>query len=293
MNEPGLGFAGAADGRVRLATRIQLMILLPLMYLSFLFFPLPSLAAREPGLAILPGLSAPGYVEDAESAAWLIPLQNAVYRQDADTDFVFSLYREVRAAAENRLNRVARLVTLSRCEYFLGLHYWFRGREVAAALRFSEGASLASQAINIIPTSGAWCALAENTALLGLVQDTGKDSWARAEYYARCALSLDGNNVRARYLLVARFVFAPAFQNDPRRGTELMEELLLSSGDQFTFPPDSSVPLAFDIYLAIGCGYFQQKRYLLAGGWWEKARRLYPENQSVQNLLDLLPVNSR
>jgi tetratricopeptide (TPR) repeat protein len=218
---------------------------------------------------------------------WLIPLRDAVYNQEANSDRIMARYREARSTAIRTLNRVPRYLALSRGEYLLGLHYWHQGRELAAALRFTEGAALAREALTLFPTAGGWCALAENTLHLGLVQGMDeRAAWDRVEAYARNALALDRQNARARYLAAARGVYAPAHCNDPRQGMELMEELLLSR------PASPDPALLFDIYLAAGYGYFQQKRYPAAEDWWKKAEALYPDNQQVQNLRALLPPRS-
>jgi tetratricopeptide (TPR) repeat protein len=248
---------------------------------------LAPLAAGEPAGLFIPaspgGLPHPRYAEKPEIPAWLSPLREAVYNQEPDTGRVMALYQEARNEALRTLNRAPLYIALSRGEYYLGLHYRLRGRAVAAALRFSEGVSLAAAALNLFPTVGGWSALADNTLQLGLTQGLDeRTAWKRTEQCAQNILALDRRNTHGRYLAAARSIFAPVSYNDPRRGIQLMEAILLSH------PADPDPALLFDLYLAIGYGYFQQKRYGPAESWWKKAEERYPENQSVQNLLGLL-----
>jgi tetratricopeptide (TPR) repeat protein len=99
----------------------------------------------------------------------------------------------------------------------------------------------------------------------------------KVEEYSKKALNLNSRNAAAQYMIAARWVFAPAPLSNYRRGIEMMSAIF-TNGD-----PDRDD--RFNLNLAIGYAYIQQRRNADARIWLERALEIYPTNKYARELL--------
>jgi tetratricopeptide (TPR) repeat protein len=91
------------------------------------------------------------------------------------------------------------------------------------------------------------------------------------EKFAKNALALNSRNAAAQYIVAARWVFAPAPLNNLKRGIEMMQAILVNG--------DMERDDRFNVHLAIGYAYIQQKKYDEARPWLLKSLEIYPTNK--------------
>ena len=210
---------------------------------------------------------------------WFIPLREAVYEQKLKADEIVPVYREVSDRARRELSGEALYVMLSRCEYMMGRAYQYEERKEEAAARYAEGMSWAEKALAVRPSAEAWQMRAENLSQSCAVRSAAyaMANGLNVEKYAKNALALNSRNAAAQHMIAARWVYAPSPFHNYRRGIDMMNDIL-TGGD--THRDD-----LFNVYLAIGYAYVQQKKYADARPWLIKALEVYPTNKFARELL--------
>jgi len=204
---------------------------------------------------------------------WLVPLRDAIYEQKLKADEIVPLYRAAQTTARQRSSGTALDLALSRCEYFMGRAFQFEERNSEARVHYREGMKLAEGVVAQAPSAEAWVTLTEN-----LSQDCSLGPWTytaanglNVEKYAKNALSYNKRNAAAQYLIAARWVFAPAPFHNHKRGIEMMQAIF----DDGDMEKDD----LFNVPLAIGYAYLQQKKYDEARLWILKSLEIYPTNK--------------
>jgi tetratricopeptide (TPR) repeat protein len=221
-----------------------------------------------------------GIDTSAESVPqWYTPLRDAIYEQVLTADEIFSLYENVSEKAKTTLIGPSLYVMLSRCEYMMGRAYQYEERKNEAADRYAEGIKWAEKALEIQASSEAWQMLAENISQSCAVRSV---SYAMAnglnvEKYSKNALEIDRKNAAARIMIAARWVYAPWPFYDYRKGVEMMVVI----PQECVYDKDD----LFNVYIAIGYAYLQQKNYSQAKPWLLKCLEVYPTNKYAQTLL--------
>jgi len=209
----------------------------------------------------------------------LIPLRDAVYEQRQTPEEIEAIYKEISEKAVQTFTGNEQKLALSRCEYLIGRAYQDNGRNDEARPHYQKGMKLAEEVTKSAPNAQAWLILAEN-----LSQACSLGPWTftvanglNVEKYANNALSYDGRNAAAKYLVAARWVFAPSPFNNIKKGIEMMQDILKTC--------DLGKDDIFDVNSAIGYGYIQQKKYAEARPWLQKALEIYPANKYAGEML--------
>jgi len=210
---------------------------------------------------------------------WFTPLRDAVYEQELTADEIFPLYEDTSANAHKNLSGASLYVMLSRCEYMMGRAYQYEERKNEAAAHYAEGIKWAQKALEIQASAEAWQMLAENISQSCAVLSA---SYAMAnglnvEKYSKNALEIDKKNAAARIMLAARWVYAPRPFNDYDKGIEMMTVI----PQECNYEKDD----LFNVYIAIGYAYIQQRKYSQAKPWLLKCLDVYPSNKYAQSLL--------
>jgi len=210
---------------------------------------------------------------------WFIPLREAIYEQQLTANEIAPIYREISAIAQNSLSGTEQYITLSRCEYMMGRAYQYENRKNEAAAHYGEGMSMAQKALDMQASAEAWQMLAENLSQSCAVRSVGfaMSNGLNVEKYAKNALAMDARNAAAQIMIAARWVYAPAPFHNYRKGLEMMNAIL-NAGDM---QKDDM----FNVYLAIGYIYIQQKNNAQARVWLTRSLEIYPTNKYAQSLL--------
>jgi len=210
---------------------------------------------------------------------WFIPLRDVVYEQKLTANEIQPLYNEISAKAKSSLSGAAQYIILSRCEYMMGRAYAYEEKKEKARTHYDEGINYAERALKLRESAEAWVMLAENISQSCIVRPA---SYAMAnglkiERYAKNALETDSKNAAAQLLIAVRWVYAPSPFNNYNRGIQMLSEIKNKS----VMEKDDE----FNLYLAIGYGYMQQKNNSQAILWLSRAVEIYPTNKYVQSLL--------
>ena len=204
---------------------------------------------------------------------WMIPLREAVYEQELSAGEIRPLYLAAKAQAQTQFSGGALDLALSRCEYFMGRAFLYYEQKSEAFSHFQEGMRLAERALAVEPSSEGWLMRAEN---LSQACALGPLSFAignglNVEKFAKNALAINSRNAAAQYIVAARWVFAPAPLSNHKRGIEMMQAILVNG--------DMEKDDRFNVHLAIGYAYIQQKKYDEARPWLLKSLEIYPTNK--------------
>jgi tetratricopeptide (TPR) repeat protein len=210
---------------------------------------------------------------------WFTPLREAVYEQRLKADEITPLWDEAKDKARSGLSGTALYLMLSRCEYMMGRAYQYEERKQEAAARYAEGMNWAEKALEAGASDTAWQMLAENLSQSCAVRPASyaMANGLKVEKYAKNALALNGRNAAAQHMIAARWVFAPAPFHNYRRGIEMMNAILTEG--------DMEKDDRFNVYLAIGYAYTQQKKYDQARPWLLQSLEVYPSNRFARDLL--------
>ncbi|MDR2797146.1 MAG: tetratricopeptide repeat protein [Treponema sp.] len=213
--------------------------------------------------------------------SWFIPLRDAVYEQNLSADALVSLYKQTIQETEKNLSGQSRYLMLSRCAYMLGRAYQYEGRKEEAAAQYEQGITWATTALQEGDTTEGWQMLAEHISQSCAVRPVSYAlaNGGKVASYAKKALELDTRNGAALYMIAARYVYAPAPFNNYKRGIQMMQDII-HKPDVILQKDDR-----FNVYTAIGYAYYQQKQYMEAQPWFQKALSVYPTNQFVQSML--------
>jgi len=225
-------------------------------------------------------LLVPGIGASAETLPqWYLPLRDAVYEQELSADELVPLYENTSEKARVFLSGASLYVMLSRCEYMMGRAYQYEERKSKAADHYAEGIKLAEKALEMQTSAEAWQMLAENISQSCAVRSAAyaMTNGLSVEKYSLKALEIDKKNAAARIMIAARWVYAPWPFYDYKKGIEMMAVI----------PQDcnSDKDDLFNVYMAIGYSYLQQKKYLQAKSWFLKCLEVYPTNKYAQTLL--------
>jgi len=222
-------------------------------------------------------LGAPSYGDALPQ--WFIPLRDAVYEQQLSADEIAPLYRSVSDTAKRSLSGPAQYIMLSRCEYMMGRAYQFEERKDEAASRYGEGISWAEKALEQTASAEAWQMLAENISQSCAVRSVSyaMANGLKVERYAKNALEIDSRNGAARIMIAARWVYAPSPFHNYKRGIEMMQVI----------PGECNMDRddLFNVYIAIGYAYIQQRNNSSARVWVSRSLEVYPTNKYAQSLL--------
>jgi tetratricopeptide (TPR) repeat protein len=224
--------------------------------------------------------AAAGYADTIPD--WFIPLRDAIYEQKLGADEILPLYRETTQRAEETLSGPALSLMRSRCEYMMGRAYLYEKRKDEALARFEEGMAQARTSLEGAVSPEAYVMLAENLSQSCILRPVtyvmahGLD----VERYAKKALNLDSGNTAALYLRASRWVYAPVPFHNHRRGIQMMEDILN------TYDARLDKDDRFNVNIAIGYAYLEQKKSRDAQVWLNRARSVYPSNKYLQELLD-------
>lgn len=207
------------------------------------------------------------------------PLMDAVYAGEADLEAVKLIADEAEARARRELGGHTLSRVLSAREYFLGRAYRNAGNADEAEACFQRGLDFADSAIKEEPSADAYRWLAENISQLCTLKPT---AWViangtKVEANAKRGLRYDKRNAACRYLISARWVYAPAPFNNTNRGIREMKEIL--SGDYDLQKDDY-----FNVYYAIAYAYNRIKQPDKIDEWLDKALAVYPANRDALDL---------
>jgi len=210
---------------------------------------------------------------------WIVPLREALYEQKLNADQIKPIYLAALNASKTNAKGAELDLALSRCEYFMGRALQYDKKEDEARPHYREGMRLAEKSLNTTPSAAAWVARSEN-----LSQDCSIGPWSYTaangldvEKFAKNALALNSRNAAAQYLIAARWVFAPSPFSNLKKGIDMMTDILKNG--------DMDKDDMFNVNLAIGYAYLQQKKYADARPWLLKALEVYPSNKYAAELL--------
>jgi tetratricopeptide (TPR) repeat protein len=211
---------------------------------------------------------------------WFAPLRDAVYEEELKASAVARLGNEVRVAARENLSGYALDAMLARIELYVGKAYEQEGDKNTALACLERGFELAEKSAKLQPNAEAYEVMAATISRLCMFKSRlwvithGLDS----EKYAKKALSLNPRSAGARYIISARWIYAPSLFADVDRGIKEMNQIL-----------DGSYDLQkndrFDVFSSIGYGYVRQKKTDQADVWIHKALEIYPTSKFALELL--------
>jgi len=204
---------------------------------------------------------------------WLVPLREAIYEQMLKADEITPLYHAAQAETRARCSGTALDLALSRCEYLMGRALQYEERNNEARVHYNEGMRLAEKALAVEPSAEGWVIRAENLSqacALGPLSFT-MGNGLNVDKFAKNALALNSRNAAAQILVAARWVYAPAPLHNHKRGIEMMKAVLVNG--------DMEKDDLFNVNIAIGYAYIQQKKYDEARPFVLKALEVYPTNK--------------
>ena len=222
-------------------------------------------------------LGVPAYGDSVPD--WFIPLRDAIYEQRLSANEIVPLYRSVSDTARRSLSGSAQYVMLSRCEYMMGRAYQYEERKDEAASRYSDGISWAEKALQERASAEAYQMLAENISQSCAVRSVSyaMANGLKVERYSKNALDIDRRNGAARIMIAARWVYAPSPFHNYNRGIEMMKVI----PDECNMDRDD----LFNVYIAIGYAYMQQRNNPQARIWISRSLEVYATNKYAQSLL--------
>jgi tetratricopeptide (TPR) repeat protein len=210
---------------------------------------------------------------------WFIPLRDAIYEHKLTADEIYPLYQSTSNRARTSLTGAAQLIMLSRCEYMVGRAYQYEDRKNEAIKHYDEGIRLAERALELQESAEAWVILAENISQSCVVRPTSYAiaNGLKVERFSKNALALNDKNAAAKFMIAARWVFAPSPFHNYNRGIEMLNAI----------PNDSIMDKddMFNIYSSLGYAYIQRRNKTQASYWLLKSLEIYPTNKFAQSLL--------
>lgn len=206
--------------------------------------------------------------------------RDAVYLQNANSSEITRLYNRARQDIETCYTGVDLYLTLSRCEYLMGIAARAEGRKNEAASFFEQGIAYAEKAIQINPTSEGYRLLGTNISFLCEVRRSyGLKNYGKIERAANQALELDPDNIKAKYLIAAFYVVAPWPVSNLQKGAAMLEEIL----NQNYLSMDNED--LFNLYLMLQVAAAKQKKHQEAQFWGNRAAELYSTNNFISLLI--------
>jgi len=210
---------------------------------------------------------------------WYLPLRDAIYEQELTADEIFPLYKNTSEKAKTSLSGASLYVILSRCEYMMGRAYQYEEKKEKANSFYTEGIKWAEKALEIKTSAEAYQMLAENISQSCAVNSVtyAMANGSNVEKYSKKALEIDNKNAAARIMLAARWIYPPWPLYDYKKGIEMMTVI----PQECNYEKDD----LFNVCIAIGYAYIQQKKYSLSKPWLLKCLDVYPTNKYAQTLL--------
>jgi tetratricopeptide (TPR) repeat protein len=204
---------------------------------------------------------------------WLIPLRDAVYEQSLGVNGAYPLFEMALAEAE-KLSGADKFNMRSRCEYLIARVYQYNKNKDKALEFYQKGYDDAKRALDEQKTAAGWTNLGINLSQLCTLKST---VWVMAhgldvEKNAKNALALDPRNAKARFLVAARWVYAPKPFYDLDKGVTMMKDMLEGAYD---LERDD----LFNVYSAIAYAYIQAKNKNAAREWLDKSLTVFPTNK--------------
>jgi tetratricopeptide (TPR) repeat protein len=222
---------------------------------------------------------------DSTLPPWFIPLRDAVYEQELKADEIAPLYRDALVKAGLASSESEKLVLFSRCEYMMGRAYQYEERKEEASLCYERGMKYAEDSIKL--DGGAWACqmFAENISQACAVRGTSYavSNGLKVEEYAKKALKLDADNVASLLMVASRWIYAPWPFHNHSKGIKLLNEIISKYDKDDMMQRDDH----FNVYIALGFVYNEQKKKADARRWLEKALSVYPTNKYADKLLIL------
>jgi hypothetical protein len=206
--------------------------------------------------------------------------RETVYTQDTALPDLMRLYAAARQDAEKECGGDFLYLTLSRCEYLMGLSYWVKGEKDEAAVFYERGIVRAKESLAQRPSSEGYRILGMNIALLcGAKRSYGFSNSGLIEENAKKALELDPHNLAARYLVALKQVTAPWPFGNVRRGLLTLEEI---AGQNIETMEKED---RFYLFMMMELACLKLNKNQDAQIWHEKATALYPTDAIINILL--------
>jgi tetratricopeptide (TPR) repeat protein len=206
--------------------------------------------------------------------------RETVYAQNTAPPELTRLYTEAEQDVERECTGTFLYLTLSHCEYLMGLSYWVRGEKDKAAVFYERGIARANESLAQRQTSEGYRILGMNISLLCAVRRTyGLANHRSIEENAKKALELDPQNLMARYLIAAKQVTAPWPFGNARRGLSMLEEI---TGQNIETMEKENI---FYLYMMMELACLKLDKNQDARIWHEKAVSLYPTDTIIDILL--------
>jgi tetratricopeptide (TPR) repeat protein len=206
--------------------------------------------------------------------------RETVYAQNTALLEVVRLYTQAKEDIEGTLTGAKLYESLSRCEYLMGLSFQMEGKNAQAAAFYEQGIAFAEESLARQPTSEGYRLLGTNISLLcGARPSYALANFGRIEENANKAISLDGQNLTAYYLIAAKYVAAPWPFGNVRKGITLLEEIAAQNTASMEKED------RFNLYMMLELACLKLKRNEEARVWHEMAASLYPTNTFISALL--------
>jgi hypothetical protein len=206
--------------------------------------------------------------------------RETVYAQNTDLIEVVRLYTAAKQDAERECTGDFLSLTLSRCEYLMGLSYWVRGEKDEAAVFYERGIVRAKESLAQRPSSEGYRILGMNIALLcGVQRAYGFSNSGLIEENAKKALELDPYNLAARCLIALKQVTAPWPFGNVRKGLSTLEEI---AGQNIEALEKED---RFYLFMMTELACLKLNKNQEAQIWHEKAAALYPTDTIINILL--------
>jgi tetratricopeptide (TPR) repeat protein len=206
--------------------------------------------------------------------------RETVYAQNTDLLEIARLYTDAKQDVEREYTGENLYLTLSRCEYLMGLAFWVRGEKDEAAAFYERGIARAKESLAQRPTSEGYRILGMNISFLcGVRHSYALSNFGLIEENAKKALGLDPQNLAACYLIAAKQVTAPWPFGDVQRGLSMLEEI---SRQNIASMEKEDI---FYLYMMMELACLKLERNQEARIWHEKATALYPTDTIINILL--------
>jgi tetratricopeptide (TPR) repeat protein len=206
--------------------------------------------------------------------------RETVYTQDTALPDLTRLYAAAKQDVERECTGDFLSLTLSRCEYLMGLSYWVRGEKDEAAAFYERGIVRAKESLAQRPSSEGYRILGMNISLLcGVRRAYGFSNAGLIEENARKALELDPQNLAAQYLIAVKQVTAPWPFGNVRKGLSALEEI---AGQNIAAMEKED---RFYLFMMTELACLKLNKNQEAQIWHEKAAALYPTDTIINILL--------
>jgi tetratricopeptide (TPR) repeat protein len=214
-----------------------------------------------------------------EMPDWFTPLLNAVYDGAGDAAYIARLGNEVEERAKQELSGADMFNMLSYSEFLIAKAYLTEKNDDEAERRFQQGLDYAYNSVEDKPTAEGYRMIAENISQLCTLKPA---VWVianglKVEQYAKKGLKYDKRNAACRFLIAARWIYAPAPFHNINKGINEMKNILSGS---FNLQKEDY----FNVYYSVAYAYNRSKKADEAKSWLEKALDIYPENKDALNL---------